>query len=54
MIFGAAVRHFFDGWLVVQEVAAVDGVVQVFPLVVAVLASKVVDAVNAALRAGAV
>ena len=43
------VDHLLDGRLVLQEVAAVDGVVEVEPLAVALLAGEVVDRVDAAL-----
>ena len=48
------VGHFLDRRLVLQEVAAVDRVVEVLPLVVAELPGEVVDAVDAALGADAV
>ena len=54
MIFGPQSHHFLDRRLVLQEVAAVDGVVEVQPLVVALLPREVVDAVDAALGADAV
>ena len=46
--------HFLDGRLVLQKVAAVDRVVEVQPLAVALLAGERVDAVDAALGADAV
>ena len=46
--------HFLDRRLMLQEVAAVDGVVEVQPLAVALLPRDVVDAVDAALGADAV
>ena len=54
MILGRPVGHFLDRRLMLQEVAAVDGVVEVQPLVVALLPRQVVDAVDAALGADAV
>ena len=54
MILRAPVGHFLDRRLMLQKVAAVDGVVEVQPLVVALLAREVVDAVDAALGADAV
>ena len=50
----AVVDHLLDGRLVLEEVAAVDGVVEVEPLAVALLAGEVVDRVDAALGADAV
>ena len=44
------IGHFLHGWLVLQEIAAVDGIFEVLPLIVAELAGEIVDAVNAALR----
>src|SRR5690606_10318175 len=46
--------HFVHRGLVLEEIAAVDGVVEVEPLVVARLPRLVIDAVNAALGADAV
>ena len=48
------VAHLEDGWLVGQEIAAEDGLVEVHPLGVSLLASDVVAGVDAALRADAV
>ena len=48
------VGHFLDRRLVLEEIAAVDGVVKVLPLGVAQLPREVVDAVDAALGADAV
>src|SRR5690606_7693702 len=46
---GRPIRHFLDGRLVGQEVAAVNRVVKVLPLVVAGLAGQVVYAIDPAL-----
>ena len=54
MILRAPLGHFLDRRLMLQKVAAVDRVVEVQPLVVALLAGEVVDAVDAALGADAV
>ena len=54
MILRPPLGHFLDRRLMLQKVAAVDGVVEVQPLVVALLAREVVDAVDAALGADAV
>ncbi len=43
------IGQFLDRRLVLQEIAAVDGVVEMFPLVIAQLAGKIVDTVNTAL-----
>ncbi len=43
------IGQFLDRRLVLQEIAAVDGVVEMFPLVVAELPGEIVDAVDAAL-----
>ena len=51
---GSPVGHFLDGRLMLEEVAAVDGVVEVQLFAVALLASEVVDAVDAALGTDAV
>ena len=48
------VGQFLDRRLVLEEIAAVDGVVEMLPLVVAELPREVVDAVDAALGADAV
>ena len=48
------IGHFLDRRLMLQEVAAVDRVVEVLPLVVALLPREIVDAVDAALGADAV
>src|SRR5205807_10269112 len=45
---------FLDRRLMLQEVPAVDGVVEMEPLAVALLAGQRIDAVDAALRADAV
>ena len=50
---GGPVGQFLDRRLVLQEVAAVDGVVEVLPFAVAQLPRQVVDAVDAALGADA-
>lgn len=50
---GCPVSHFFDRRLVIQKVTSVDRVVEVFPLIVAELPSRVIAAVDAALRANA-
>ena len=47
------VGQFLDRRLVLEEIASVDGVVQVFPLAVAQLPGEVVDAVDSALGAAA-
>ena len=54
MILRAPFGHFLDRRLMLQEVAAVDRVVEVQPLAVALLPGDVVDAVDAALGANAV
>ena len=54
MISRGPVGHFLDRRLVLEEIAAVDGVVEVLPLAVAQLPRQVVDAVDAALGADAV
>ena len=46
---GTPIAHFLDGGLMLKEIAAVNGVVKMFPLVVALLAGEIVDAVDAAL-----
>ena len=48
------VGQFLDRRLVLEEIAAIDGVVEMLPLVVAKLLREVVHAVDAALGAGAV
>ena len=48
------IGHFLHRRLVLQKVAAIDRVVEVQPLVVALLPRQVVDAVDAALRTDAV
>ncbi len=50
---GTPVAHFLDGWLMLKEVAAVDGVVQVEIFGIALLAGQRVDGINATLRADA-
>ena len=47
------IGHFLDRRLVLQEIAAVDGVLEMLPLAVAELPGEVVDAVDAALGAAA-
>jgi hypothetical protein len=48
------IGKFFHRRLVLEEVAAIDGVVEMLPLVVAELLREVVHAVDAALRASTV
>ena len=48
------IGHFLDRRLMLEEIAAVDRVVEMFPLVVAQLPGEIVDAVDAALGARAV
>ena len=54
MILRRPISQFLDRRLVLQEIAAVHRVVEVFPLVVAQLPGKIVDAVDAALAHSAV
>ncbi len=54
MIRGPQSTHLLDRRLVLEEVAAVDRVVEVLPLGVAELARQIVDAVDPALGADAV
>ena len=54
MIRGAQSAISLHRRLVLQEIAAVDGVLEVLPIAVAQLAGQVVDAVDAALRTAAV
>ena len=53
MILGPPLDHLLDRRLMLQEIAAVDGVVEVQPLGVALLTRQVVDAVDSALGADA-
>src|SRR5690606_26170060 len=41
--------HFLDGGLMLQEVAAVNGIVEMEPLVVSLLTGQLVDAIDSAL-----
>jgi len=50
----APIAHFLHGRLMLEKVAAIDRVVEMLPLVVALLTREVVDAVDPALRADAV
>ena len=54
MTFGAQYGHLLDGRLVLQEIAAIDRVVEVLPLAVAQLPRLIVAAVDAALGTDAV
>ena len=54
MIRGAPIAHFLHRRLMLQKVAAVNRVVEVLPLVVALLPRQIVDAVDAPLGTNAV